>query len=239
MIAKSLHDLLRKGVDFKFGTEENDAFDTLKGHLANQPILAIYSPKAVTELHCDASASGFGSVLLQKQSDGQFRPVAYFSHRTSPAESKYHSFELECLAVIYAIRRFHVYLSGIKFKIITDCDSFRLTLSKQTINPRIARWAMFLQQYDYEIMHRPNKRMMHVDALSRCSSILVLEGNTFERVLSIKQDQDREICKIRDKLEKSEDKTYKLRDGLVYRKINKWKLSFYVPQAMENNTYMS
>lgn len=99
---------------------------------------------------------------------------------------------------MYAIKRFHVYLLGIKFRIITDCDSFRLTLSKQSVNPRIARWAMFLQQYDYEIVHRPGDRMAHVDALSRYNSILVLEGNTFEQTLSIKQEKDPEICKIRD-----------------------------------------
>lgn len=235
IVAKPLYDLLKKGVNFKFEAEENNAFDALKVCLANQPILAIYCPKAATELHCDASSSGFGAILLQRQGNAQYKPVLYFSHRTSPVESKYHSFELECLAAIYAIKRFHAYLSGIRFKIVIDCDSFRLTLSKQTINPRIARWAMFLQQYDYEIVHRPNKRMTHVDALSRCNSISVLEGNTFERVLSIKQDQDPEICKIRDKLEETEDKMYELRDGHVYRKINKRKLLFYVPHTMENN----
>lgn len=134
---------------------------------------------------------------------------------------------------MYAIKRFYIYLLGIKFKIITDCDSFRLTLSRQTINLRIARWAMFLQQFDYEIVHRLG--MAHVDALSRCHNILVLESNTFERVLSIKQDQDPNICEIREKLEKSEDRLYELRDGLVYWKINKCKLLFYVPESMENN----
>jgi len=93
---------------------------------------------------------------------------------------------------------------------------------------------MFLQQYDYEIVHRPGKRMAHVDALSRSNSILMLEGNTFEQTLSIKQDQDPEICKIRDKLEKSKCKLYELRNGLVYRKVNKRKLLFYVPLTMEN-----
>lgn len=81
-------------------------------------------------------------------------------------------------------------MSGIQFKIVTDCDSFRLTLNKQTINPQIVQWAMFLQQYHYEIVHKSNKRIADVGALSRCNSVLVLESNTFERVLSIKQDQD-------------------------------------------------
>lgn len=204
-VAKPLYDLLKKNAVYKFGVEENDACESLKEYLSNKLTLAIYAPTAPTELHCDASASGFGAILLQKQDDGRLRPVSYFSHRTTPVESRYHSFELECLAVVYALKRFHIYLSGITFKVITDCDSFRFTLSKQTVNPRISWWAMLLQEYDFEIVHRPSKRMAHVDALSRCHSILVVEGYTFEQTLSIKQDQDIKICNIREKLEKCED----------------------------------
>lgn len=235
VLAKPLYDLVRKNAKFEFGAKQHSAFEILKEHLASKPILAIYSPTAETELHCDASTSGFGAILLQKQEDGLFKPIFYFSQRTTPAEAKYHSFELECLAVVNAIKRFHVYLGGIKFKIITDCDSFRLTLSKQQVNPRIARWAMFLQDYDYEIFHRPGKRMSHVDALSRCHSVLVIEANTFDQTLAICQNRDVEINKIRDTLEHAESKLFELRDGLVYWKNKNKELLFYVPQSMENN----
>lgn len=150
-------------------------------------------------------------------------------------ESKYHSFELECLAVIYAIKRFHIYLADIPFKIITDCDSFRLTLRKQTVNPCIYRWALFLEQYTYEMAHRPGTRISHVDALSRCHSVLTLEANSFERTLSIQQDRDVNIVNIRTKLENSEDKFFELRNGLVYHKDKTKKLLFYIPSSMENN----
>ena len=53
-------------------------------------------------------------------------------------------------------------------------------------------------------------------------------------MLPIKQDQDIEICKIHDRLEKDEDKLYELRDDLVYRKINKNKLLLYMSEVMEN-----
>lgn len=145
IIAKPLYELIKKNIPFSFGPKENEIVETLKQLLASQPILAIYSPKLETELHCDASANGFGAILLQKQNDKIFRPVFYFSKRTMVAESKYHSFELEYLAVIYAVKRFHIYLASIPFKIVTDCDSFRLTLSKQIINPWIYRWALFLK----------------------------------------------------------------------------------------------
>lgn len=73
-------------------------------------MLSIYSPTADTELHCDASSAGFGAILMQRQEcDNKFHPVMFFSKRSIEAEAKYHSYELECLAVIYAIKRFHMY----------------------------------------------------------------------------------------------------------------------------------
>lgn len=234
VIAKPLYDLVKKNVDFIFGEKEQEAFEYLSSILTKTPVLAIYSPTAETELHCDASSSGFGAILFQKQSDNKFKPVFYFSQRTSPVESKYHSFELECLAVVYAIKRFHVYLYGISFKVMTDCDSFRLTLNKQDVNTRISRWALFLQNYDFSIFHRPNKNMQHVDAFSRCHAILVLEANTFEQTLAVRQSTDDDIVQIKNKLLTSDNKFYELRNGLVYRKENK-RIRFYVPETMENN----
>lgn len=101
---------MKKNVDFTFGEKERNAFEYLNSALTKTPVLAIYAPTADTELHCDASSTGFGAILFQ---DNKMKPVFYFSQRTSPNESKFHSFELECLAVVYAIKRFHIYLSGL------------------------------------------------------------------------------------------------------------------------------
>jgi len=89
------------------------------------------------------------------------------------------------LTIINAIKRFHVYLLGIHFKIITDCNSATLTLKCKDINPRIARWAMFLQNYSYNIEHRTGSCMQHVDALIRCKQIMVLEACTSNQTLAI------------------------------------------------------
>lgn len=233
VLAKPLYDVIKKNATFKFEFVENSAFETLKRHLSSKPVLAIYSPQAETELHY-ASASVFRGILLQKQNDNTWRPISFWSQRTTPAESRYHSFELECLAAVYALKKFHIYLVGRKFKIITDCDSFRLTLSKKDVNPRISRWALFLQNYDYEIIHRPGKRMSHVDALSRCHSVLVLEGSMLEKTLSVCHDRDDKILKIRDKLEKGDVKYYELRNGLVYRKDKNKRLLFSMFLALWN-----
>lgn len=141
LLAKPLYDLLRKNAEFKFEQPEISAFEELKDQLVSTPILSIYNPNDDTELHCDASSLGFGAILLQRKSDKKLHPIFYFSKRTTETESKYHSFELETLAIIYALQRFKVYLQGIKFKIVTDCNSLTMTLNKKDINPRIARWA--------------------------------------------------------------------------------------------------
>ncbi|CAK9829692.1 Retrovirus-related Pol polyprotein from transposon 17.6 [Anthophora retusa] len=109
-IARPLYDFLRNNSVFHFGQEENQSFVTLKKCLTNDPVLAIHSPNLETELHCDASSSDFGAILLQKQPSKIFQPVFYFSKRTTAQEGKYHSFELECLAIVYAIKRSHIYL---------------------------------------------------------------------------------------------------------------------------------
>lgn len=162
VIAQPLTNLLRKDVDFQIGEEELKAFENLKSKLISTPVLSIYSPLAETELHCDASSLGFGAILLQRQADNKFHPVMYFSRRTSETESKYHSFMLETLAIVYALERFHIYLHGIKFKVYTDCNSLKHTVSKKDINPQINRWVLAFANYDFEILHREGTKMQHV-----------------------------------------------------------------------------
>lgn len=59
------------------------------------------------------------------------------------------------LAIIYAIRRFRVYLSGLKFKLVTDCNAVAFAMRKKDISPRIIRWILELLEYDYVVEHRP------------------------------------------------------------------------------------
>lgn len=59
------------------------SFDSIKLKLGEQPLLAVYNPNAITELHCDASSIGYGSILFQKQPDNQFHSIFYYSHRTT------------------------------------------------------------------------------------------------------------------------------------------------------------
>lgn len=145
--------------------------------------------------------------MLQKQEDAKWAPVAFFSQATNQAESRYHSFELEMLAIVRAVERFHIYLYGMKFTIITDCNALVYAINKANLNPRIARWTLLLQNYDFKVEHRPEKRMAHVDALSR--QVCYLEVLPLERELEFRQLQDARLKEIADSLEYGDSKNSK------------------------------
>lgn len=104
---------------------------------------------------------------MQKGSDNLVYPVAYYSRRNTECESRYHSYDLETLAIVEATQYFRAYLYGVKFTIYTDCNSVRATALKKELHPRVARWWIKLQDFDFEIEYRQGYKMAHVDYLSR------------------------------------------------------------------------
>lgn len=190
-IARPLTELTKKESEWRWGPEQQIAFETLKKNLIERPILGIYDRNAETELHTDASKLGLGGILMQRGTDGNLRPVAYYSRVTSQEEQFYHSYELETLAVVESLKRFRIYLSGIHVKVVTDCAALRTTLIKKDLIPRIARWWLTIQDYDLEIEYRPGERMKHVDALSRnpvTSTVLLIDDADWLLTLQL-QDQ--------------------------------------------------
>ncbi|CAH2103297.1 unnamed protein product [Euphydryas editha] len=209
-IAYPLTKLLKKNATWEWTTEQEDSFDVLKSKLIERPVLALYDPTAETELHTDASKVGIGGILLQRPTGSQdsFHSVAYYSRQTTPEERNFHSYELETLAVICALKKFRVYLLGKPFKVVTDCSALRSTFEKRDLIPRIARWWIALQEFDCHIEYRPGTRMGHVDALSRNPTyhtdttdhvryppVLVISDEDWLLTLQL---GDPDLCRIRD-----------------------------------------
>jgi len=227
--ARPLHNLLRKSVKFNFDEECHRAFENLKQELVAYPVLRLYDPVAETELHTDASAQDLGAILLQKQSDKAWSPIAYFSRPNSDTEKRYHSYELETLAIIRAVERFHIYPYGTHFQIVTDCNALVYAMKKANLNPRISRWILALQNYHFDMIHRPGGKMVHVDALSR--SVGAIDELPIERKLEYAQLADPEIRKVSRRLELEDDNRFALIDGLVYCKVDE-NFRFVIPEAM-------
>ncbi|KAJ3634672.1 hypothetical protein MTP99_007618 [Tenebrio molitor] len=164
--SKPLAELLKQDVPWLWGEKQIEAFKTIKDYLVSKPIFALYDQNLEMRLYTDASAIGIASILVQVR-DNRENVVSYFSRHTTLNEHKYHSFELETLAIVSSVKRFRQYLLGRPFTIIMDCAAVRAKFSKSEVNPRVDRWVLELNEYNFTIIHRGNQQMRHVDALSR------------------------------------------------------------------------
>lgn len=231
VVAKPLTDLLKKDATFVLTDEHFISIQELKNALVNAPALKLYNPTAYTEVHADASKYGYGAVLLQKDGeDQQLHPIEYMSRKTTSTEEKYSSYELEVLAVIEAVKKWRIYLRDLKFKIVTDCNAFALTMSKRDVTDRVMRWAMYLQEYDYTVEHRAGTRMKHVDALSRVYCLIIEDSLKFR--LREAQAEDEWIRAVKKVLEKEQYEDYFLRNEVLYK--DPVKEFLVVPSSMED-----
>ncbi|GFT14880.1 transposon Tf2-8 polyprotein [Trichonephila clavipes] len=215
----------------KSRTQQKEAFEKLKKIMSEGPILHLYKYGRKTELHTDACKQGFGAILLQEAEDGKLHPVYYMSKKTNTAEEKYDSYELEVLAIINALKKFRVYLLGQHFKIVTDCSAFQKTMQKKDLITRRARWALQLEEFDYEIEHRAGSRMKHVDALSRYPVMMVCT-DTLTSKLKKAQEEDDNIQTLKSLLEKQESEEFFERNGILYKYLNGLEL-IVTPKAMQ------
>lgn len=232
LLAKPLTELLKKEMKWVWGTEQVLAFNKLKHELLNNAVLTIFDPKLPINLYTDASRDGLGCILTQVTDRGE-KPIHFYSRQTSNEEKRYHSFELEFLAIVVGLQKFRHYLLGSTFKIFTDCNAVRYTLNKQEINSRVGRWVLLTQEFTFDTIHKPGTQMQHVDALSRNPVNEVAAPPSNESVLAITEGdwllsvqlQDTKISEIKSMLESGQAELnrkifndYELLGNKVYRR---------------------
>lgn len=146
--------------------EDKKAFEKLKDCLSTAPILCLPNLSLPFTVRTDASATGLGAVLLQSR-DGVKSPVAYASRKLLPREQRYSTIERECLALVWGIGKFQVYLEGREFILETDHKPLVYINQSKCINNRIMRWALSLQPFRFRIEAIPGAENVGADFLSR------------------------------------------------------------------------
>nr|KAG5699460.1 hypothetical protein BaRGS_016306 [Batillaria attramentaria] len=174
-MAEPLYRLTKKANPWKWGEEEQAAFEQLKNVLSSDQVLVHFDPDKPVGLACDASNVGIGAVLFHRYPDGSERPIANVSKTLTAAERNYSQIHKEALAIIYGLRKFFQYLYGRQFILVTDHKPLTALFGPKKGTPllaanRLARWALRLNQFDYTIEYRKTADHGNADALSRLPS---------------------------------------------------------------------
>ena len=137
-IAAPLSDLTQKGQPNKveWSEAQEKAYQTIKSYLTSEPILRLPNPAKTYFLRTDASNNGIGAVLMQRHEEKLF-PVCYASKKLSRAECNYSTIEKECLAIVWGIKRFYLYLYGVPFVLQTDHEPLKNMDSAKYTNARV------------------------------------------------------------------------------------------------------
>ena len=154
-----LTELLRKDQKWTWSEKRTEAFEEAKSAIASDRVLMHYDPMLPVRVASDASPYGIGAVLSHVLPDGSERPVAFASRTLNKAESGYSQIDKEALGIVYGVKKFHEYLYGRKFNLVTDHKPLTSIFHPQKGIPslaaaRLQRWAIILAAYDYDIVFR-------------------------------------------------------------------------------------
>ncbi|GBG68042.1 hypothetical protein CBR_g1163 [Chara braunii] len=166
-IAKPLTNLLKKEELLIWTPECEAAFQGLKEALTSAPVLARPDPTRPFALYTDWQPQAISAVLTQHGKDGREHIIEYASKTLSQAQANYEACKGECLAVVWGIQHFRPYLYGQKFVLVTDHQPLLSLRNNTDYTGTLGRWAVCLQDYDFNIRHRATRQHGNADGLTR------------------------------------------------------------------------
>ena len=189
-LAHPLNHLLVENIPWKWSKQCQEAFVKLKGVLQSAPLLAHNDPKKAVRLAVDSSSFGLGAVLSHVSEDGEEKPIAFASRTLSSSEQNYSMIEKEALPIIFGVKKFHQYLFGRRFILLTDHKPLTFILGPKRGIPvlaasRLQRWSILLAAYTYDIEYPASHNHGNADALSRLPRKTIEEADDW----SIEGDQ--------------------------------------------------
>ena len=155
---------LQKEETFDWKPEHEAAFTAVKDAICTETTLAYFQPSLKSTIEVDASEKGVGATLMQNG-----RPIAFASKSLTNCESRYANIEREMLAIVYGCEKFHGYVYGKPFEVITDHKPLEMIVRKNLFAApaRLQRMLLRLQHYDFSVKYRPGSTMTIADTLSR------------------------------------------------------------------------
>ncbi|XP_011859117.1 PREDICTED: uncharacterized protein K02A2.6-like [Vollenhovia emeryi] len=171
-ILHPLNKLLRKDTEFQWTSQCEKSFRDAKKAFISPKCLVHFDPRLPVTLATDASSYGVGAVLSHIYPDGSERAIQYASQTLSSTQRNYSQIDKEAYAIIYGVKKFHQYLQGSKFTLITDHRPLTQIFSPTKSLPiytalRMQHYSLFLQGFNYDIKYRKSELHSNADCLSR------------------------------------------------------------------------
>ncbi|MCO5563507.1 hypothetical protein L7F22_017151 [Adiantum nelumboides] len=145
-IAAPLHALTRKGVVFRFGERQQQAFKLLKEKLTTEPVVILPDLRKSFQVQCDACGSSIGAILMQ---DGHV--IAYESKVLRGPEKHMQIYEKELFVVIHALESWKDYLLEADFTLQTNHQSLRYFLTQTKLCEKHLSWVNFLSMFHFSL----------------------------------------------------------------------------------------
>ena len=196
--------------------ECQQAFEELKRHFTEEPVLVMPNQTKLFQIECDASKYTLGAVLTQIDGNSNRHPCAFISKTFSETERNYKIYDRELLAIIQALEEWWHYIQGSPHTTLVLSDHKNLTYYREArkLNRRQAQWSLYLSEFDIKLVHTPGHKMIQSDALSRQpdfipdkdmdnEDITMLPNNLFIQLLDVDlqrwiantHDHDEEVTK--------------------------------------------
>ena len=194
--------LMKKDAKFQWDDECQKSFEMVVETLTTQPVLAYADFSREFVLVTDASSHGIGGVLLQPDDNGVNKPIAFAGRKTNKHEQNYNTTELEALAIVFCVKKWHYYLATNHFKIYTDHSALKVLTGKTQYNPKLTRYAEFLGNYSFDLFHIKGVHNSAADALSRRAYPSQGKPNASDNESTIRtgnQDANAEVCFLKEK----------------------------------------
>ncbi|CAH8653370.1 unnamed protein product [Schistosoma intercalatum] len=183
-----------KPKEFKLSSDAIEAIKQLKDKLAEATTLIYPNSLSPLALMVDASDKAVGGTLNQLVKNA-WKPIAFFSKRLAPAETRYSTFGRELLAIYLTIKHFRHMLEGREFIVFTDHKPLTNALKARAdkYSPREVRHLDYISQFTSDIRHVKGQDNQAADALSRLEMNVLQQSTVNFETLRHEQEQDLEL----------------------------------------------
>jgi len=162
--------LLIKDTNYQWNDECQHGLDTLKEMMVTAPILVFPYWENTFHVHVYASTIALGAILAQPRVGDLDHSIVFASRKLSDSKHNYNMAEREGLAMVYALQKYRHYLLGKHFKMFTDHSALKYLVNKPVLGKIICRWLFLFQEFDFEVIVKPEKLNARLDHLSRVTN---------------------------------------------------------------------